>query len=234
MRITAITYAGHSSVFLKTDNGSVALDPWIKHNPACPPGFKVPEDLKLIVLSHGHADHAEDAPHLCRETGAKVAATFELASIMQEEGVPAANVIGMNRGGTFVMDGLEIGLTTAFHSSSYTTAHGTVYAGEACGITVSDGKTCIYHSGDTALFSDMKLIGEQYHPTYALLPIGDHFTMGPRQAAEAASLVGCKAVIPIHYRTFEVLTGTLEEFRSECSKKGIEVIELAPGRTLEV
>lgn len=234
MKIRGITYAGHAAVFIKTDSFSIGIDPWIKGNPAIPETFNLPLDLSLIVLSHGHPDHAGDAPRLCREYDCKLAATYELAMIMVNEGVPEKNVIPMNRGGSIDYKGIRIGLTTAFHSSSYETKNGPVYAGEACGIVVSDGSTAIYHAGDTSLFMDMKLIGDQYHLTHALLPIGDHFTMGPEQAAEAAKLTGCQAAIPIHYETFEVLTGTLDEFRKACMKRSVEVIEMKPGESISV
>lgn len=239
MKITSITYAGHASVFIGTEfigtnSGTIGLDPWINGNPSCPGNFKVPSDLNLIVLSHGHPDHAGDASSLCKEYGAKIAATYELAMIMAQEGVPQQNVIPMNRGGTVNIDGISVGLSTAFHSSSYETPSGPIYAGEACGIIIKDGTTCIYHAGDTSLFSDMKLIGEHHHPTFALLPIGDHFTMGPEEAAKAAKLVGCKCAIPIHYKTFDVLTGTLEEFKKACARLSVEVMELQPGQTLRI
>ena len=235
MKIESITYAGHSAVFIKTDHGSVGLDPWINGNPACPESFQVPSDLFLIVLSHGHADHAGDAAALSKQYGAKIAATYELAMLMVRDGVPENMVIAMNRGGTAVIDGLHISLTTAFHSSSYQCADGsTQYAGEACGIVVSDGAKSIYHAGDTGLFSDMTLIGEQYHPDYALLPIGDHFTMGPDEAAKAAQMVNCKIAIPIHHRTFGLLSGTVEAFTKACASLSIKTVEIEPGKVLQV
>ncbi len=234
MKIRGITYAGHAAVFIKTDSFSIGLDPWIKGNPAIPETFNLPLDLSVIVLSHGHPDHAGDAPRLCREYDCKLAATYELAMIMGREGVPEKNLIPMNRGGTVDIKGIKVSLTTAFHSSSYETRNGPVYAGEACGIVISDGTTAIYHAGDTSAFTDMKLIGEQYRPAYALLPIGDHFTMGPDQAADAAKMVGCRAAIPIHYKTFEQLTGTLDEFRKACTKRSVDVIEIKPGESISV
>ena len=232
MTITSITLAGHAAVFLGTDKGSIAIDPWIEGNPAVPEGFKVPSDLSLIVLTHGHSDHAADAPRLCKDYGCMLAATFELAMLMGREGVPAQHLVPMNRGGTWTFNGIRISLTTAFHSSSWETPQGFLYAGEACGAVIDDGTTCVYHSGDTCLFSDMKLIRETYHPTHALLPIGDHFTMGPKEAAQAAAFVGARVAIPMHYKTFDVLSGSPEDFKTACNARSIEVIQLAAGETL--
>lgn len=153
--------------------------------------------------------------------------------LLIQEGVPESRVVPMNKGGAFDFHGLKITLTHAFHSSSYDTASGPVYAGEACGVVISNGRHSVYHAGDTALFSDMEIIGEIYHPHVAFLPIGDRFTMGPAHAARAAKMVECKIAIPIHYKTFDALTGTAEQFRKECSRVDVEVVELEPGATFE-
>ncbi len=232
MKERTITYAGHSAVFVECGGKRVAIDPWLKGNPLCPTSLLNPGKLDLIVLSHGHSDHAGDAVRVARESDAKLAATYELAMIMIREGLPADSVIPMNKGGRVKLGELDIRLTHAFHSSSYDSdENGTLYAGEACGVLLSSDSWCVYHAGDTALFSDMKLIGEMYEPDVALLPIGDHFTMGPVEAARAASLIGCSYAVPIHYKTFGLLTGTYEEFAGECSTLGIEAVELAPGES---
>jgi L-ascorbate metabolism protein UlaG (beta-lactamase superfamily) len=127
--------------------------------------------------------------------------------------------------------GIEIRLTNALHSSSYDTKNGTVYAGEACGVIVSANGRSIYHAGDTQLFSDLKLIGELYKPDVAFLPIGDRFTMGPAEAALAAAWTQCKLAIPIHYKTFDLLTGTYAEFARACSQHAVESKELEPGES---
>ncbi len=232
MQLNKIIYAGHSAVFIEAAGLKMAIDPWLSGNPLCPESLKAPA-LDLIVLTHGHADHASDAPQLAKRTKAKVAATWELANIMQKEGVAAEQLLHMNKGGSILWNNLTISLTHALHSSSFDTAEGPVYAGEACGVVISGGKHCIYHAGDTALFSDMELIGDVYKPSIAFLPIGDCFTMGPAQAARAAKMIGCKIAIPIHYRTFGALTGTGAEFKRECSRFDIEVIELEPGAAFE-
>lgn len=225
----AITYAGHSSVFVEVGGKRVAIDPWLKGNPSCPEKLYSPGALDLIVLSHGHSDHAGDAVRVALECKSALAATYELAMIMIAEGVPQDRVIPMNKGGSVQYGSLTVRLTHAMHSSSYDTKSGPVYAGEACGVIVSSDSWSVYHAGDTALFSDMKLIGDSYHPDVALLPIGDHFTMGPKEAATAASWVRCNVAIPIHYNTFPLLTGTYDEFSKECALLGVETIELTPG-----
>lgn len=224
-----LTYAGHSAVFLELGSMTVAIDPWLKGNPLCPTSLLHPKKVDLIALTHGHADHASDTVRIAKETGAKIAATYELAMILVSEGVSAEKVIPMNKGGAVEVDGVTVRLTNAFHSSSYDTEQGPVYAGEACGVLVSGHGITVYHAGDTMLFSDMKLIGEHYRPDVALLPIGDRFTMGPKEAAQAADWTRCKIAIPIHYKTFELLTGTYAEFSRECQKLSVETKEIAPG-----
>jgi L-ascorbate metabolism protein UlaG (beta-lactamase superfamily) len=232
MNRAIITYAGHSAVFVELAGLRVAIDPWLAGNPLCPAELHTPEKLDLIVLSHGHSDHAGDAVRVAKTTGAKLAATYELAMIMIAEGVPAEQVAPMNKGGSVAFEGVSVRLVHAFHSSSYDGTNGTVYAGEPCGVVVSDGARTIYHAGDTEIFSDMKLIGEIHRPDLALLPIGDRFTMGPKEAALAASWLGCGLAVPIHYKTFGLLTGTYTEFAVECDAHGVKHRELAPGESL--
>jgi L-ascorbate metabolism protein UlaG (beta-lactamase superfamily) len=225
-----IIYAGHSAIFLNGSNEVVAIDPWLMGNPLCPENLKMPEKIDVIVLSHGHADHADDALRLGKHYGAKLYAIFELAMLLINEGYPKDQVIGMNKGGTAkINDQLSISLTHALHSNSYETAHGSIYAGEACGVIVSTRNCNFYHAGDTALFSDMALIGKMYKPKYAFLPCGDLYTMDPIAAAQAASLVGAEVNIPIHHSTFPALTGTPWSFKDECKKLRCEAIILQPG-----
>lgn len=217
--INKICWLGHSAVFLSSENDIIAIDPWLNHNPVCPKQYHSPQHLDLIVLTHGHSDHAGDVIRLVKETNCQVCATFELANLLCQNGVPQRNLIGMNKGGTVKWHDFTVSLTHAVHSNSYTLTNGkTEYAGEACGVIINDGKNCFYHAGDTDLFSDMELIRELYKPNYAFLPIGDLFTMNPRSAAMAAKLCGSGTVIPIHYGTFPALTGAAEDFCKYCNE----------------
>jgi L-ascorbate metabolism protein UlaG (beta-lactamase superfamily) len=231
MKLDKITYAGHSAVLLSNDSFCLAIDPWLKDNPLCPKELKTPDRLNLIVLSHGHADHAGDVLRLSQEYSTHLVATYELAQALIADGYPSDKVVMMNKGGTTEIEGLKITLTHALHSSSYDSKNGTVYAGEACGVVVQAEKSTFYHAGDTCLFSDMRLIGQRYAPQVAFLPIGDHFTMGPVEAAQAAKLVEADITIPIHHSTFGLLTGTPEQFAKECHKVEIESLTLKPGQT---
>ncbi|MCB0337745.1 MAG: metal-dependent hydrolase, partial [Bdellovibrionales bacterium] len=182
MSFQKIVFAGHSACFIHTKELVIAIDPWLQANPSCPDDLKSPDKIDLIVLTHGHFDHASEAAGLAKSLGSKVIATFELAQLLGNEGVPESQLCPMNKGGTLEIEGLNVSLTHAMHSSSYETASGPQYAGEACGVVLGDGIRNLYHAGDTALFSDMSLIKDQYQPEIALLPIGDRFTMGPVEA----------------------------------------------------
>jgi L-ascorbate metabolism protein UlaG (beta-lactamase superfamily) len=235
-KFNKLTYLGHSAVFANSANLVVAIDPWL-NSPVCPDSFKNQTKLDLIVLTHAHSDHASDAPALAIATGAKIAATYELAQIMAKEGVPQEQLVFMNKGGSSFFQNIKISLVNALHSSSYDSKAGTIYAGEACGVILDDGSNVIYHAGDTALFSDMKLIGEVYKPNIALLPIGDCFTMGPADAARAAELIGAKKVVPIHHSTFPLLTGTPQQFIEACQQRKLtqtEVCVLKAGESLSL
>ncbi len=231
--IKSVQYAGHSAVLLHCDDYVIGIDPWLEGNPFCPKELINPEQLDLIVLTHGHSDHAGDTVRLALKYKSKVAATFELASILAGEGVPESQLIFMNKGGTVSVDGLTISLTNAFHSSSFDSPkRGTLYAGEPCGVVIRDGKNSIYHAGDTSLFLDMVLIKENYQPQIAFLPIGDCFTMNPKEAAKAAAILEVKIAIPIHFGTFPLLTGTPKEFTSECKEVNVLAEVLTPGGEL--
>lgn len=234
--IISFTYAGHSAIIFnaKTLDSElkVAIDPWLEGNPTCPDGLKN-IDLDLIILTHGHSDHAGDVLRLCKNKKTKVAATYELAMLLIKNGVKEENVIPMNKGGSVNYEDLKISLTHAMHSNSFDTENATHYAGEACGVVLQDSKNSFYHAGDTALFSDMKLIKDSYNPNYLFVPIGDRFTMGPSEAYTAVELIEAKNVIPIHHSTFPLLTGTVTEFKQHLSLD-TNLIDLYPGENYEV
>lgn len=233
----SLTYCGHSTVILTTEEGKrVIIDPFLKGNPKCPANLHDPGPIDIIVLTHGHGDHTGSVLELAARTGAKIFATYELCSLIERDGVPQSQFEPMNTGGTVRAGRLAVSLTHAFHSSSYTTRDGTThYAGSPCGaiVRLESGRT-IYHAGDTNLFGDMRGIAELYAPELALLPIGDRFTMGPTEAARAATLVAAPRVMPIHYDTFPALTGTAAEFSRALDGSGIEPAIVTPGATILV
>lgn len=228
METLQITWLGHSSFRLRTPGGKeVLLDPWYTGNPAFPEAAR-PKAADLILISHGHSDHITDAVAMAKATGATVVGIWEVTSWLGSKGVK--NLEPMNKGGTITTSGLRITMTDARHSSS--ADKDLTYLGEAAGfvVTLENGQT-IYFAGDTSLFGDMKLIAELYKPDIAFLPIGDRFTMGPDTAAMAAQWLGVKQVVPMHYGTFPLLTGTPHQLEQHLNGKGIEVLTLQPGET---
>jgi L-ascorbate metabolism protein UlaG (beta-lactamase superfamily) len=229
-----ITYFGHSTFSLTTPNGQVALiDPFVMHNPSCPEKLKKFSRLDVIFLSHAHADHFADLVELAELHGSKVFAMFETANWLNTKGLEK-QVHPMGKGGSQKVGDFEVTLTNAFHSNSIEDGDNIIYAGEPAGLIIRmPGGFTMYHAGDTCVFGDMKLIGEIYGPDVALLPIGGNYTMGPKEAAYAVRLLGMKHVIPMHYGTFPVLTGTPDEFKAEAKDiAGLEIHVMKPGDTL--
>lgn len=230
MQTLEITWLGHSSFHLRTPGGvDILFDPWYTGNPRFPESAR-PAKADLILVSHGHSDHITDAAAMAKATGATVVGSWEVVSWLGTKGVQA--VEPMNKGGSITVKGLRITMTEALHSSSVEDGGAIVYLGEPAGFVVRlENGQAIYFAGDTALFSDMKLIGELYKPDIAFLPIGDRFTMGPDTAAMAARFLGVKQVVPMHWGTFPLLTGTPEALKEHLAGSGIEVLELQPGET---
>ncbi|MCA1581085.1 MAG: metal-dependent hydrolase [Acidobacteria bacterium] len=226
-----VTWLGHAAFLIETAEGTrVAIDPFIEQNPKFPRGFEYGK-LDVVAATHGHFDHfGGDGVELAKKSGAMVVCVFELGLFCQSEGID--RVSGMNKGGAQTVAGVEFRMVQAVHSSGTTAAGKKNPPSDPCGfvLTLPDGFR-IYHAGDTNVFSDMALIGELYRPDLALLPIGDFYTMGPREAAKACELLGAPRVIPMHWGTFPALTGTPSALREELSSRGLstEVIELAPG-----
>jgi L-ascorbate metabolism protein UlaG (beta-lactamase superfamily) len=230
----ALTWLGHNTFKLVTRGAkTVLLDPWVENNPACPPEQRAFERLDVITISHGHGDHMADAVTLAKKFKPVVVCNFEIHQFLQRKGV--TGTAPMNKGGTQEAAGLRFTMVHATHSSGIEDAGQVIYGGEPCGfvITLEDG-TRIYHAGDTGVHSDMALIAELYAPDIALLPIGDLYTMGPREAAVAARLLKPKWIVPAHYGTFPALTGTPEALREELKKQKVtaELVTLQPGETL--
>mgnify|MGYP003576256713 CR=1 FL=1 len=233
MQTLAITWLGHSTFIVRTPGGKRLLfDPWLSGNPSCPDAHKKPPKVDVILASHGHFDHIDDLVACARESGAPVVGIFELCDWLGRKGIQ--NTSPMNKGGTQEVAGLRVTMTDARHSSAYFDNGQMVYMGEAAGyvIRLEDGRT-IYFAGDTCLFGDMRLIGEMYKPDIAFLPIGDRFTMDPAAAARACEFLGVRQVVPMHWGTFPLLTGTPSALKQLVQSKGVEVLELEPGQTAE-
>jgi L-ascorbate metabolism protein UlaG (beta-lactamase superfamily) len=227
-----LTWLGHSAFRVDSPGGKrIYVDPFLTGNPKTPDSERDPERCDLIAVTHGHGDHVGDTVAIHQKFGCPVVAQVELRGWLTDHGVADdGQVCSINKGGSAVVDGLKLTLTDAKHSSSC--PDGT-YAGEACGIVLQleDGFR-IYFAGDTNVFGDMSLIGRIYTPDVAVLPIGDHFTMGPQEAAIALELLGKPRCVPCHWGTFPVLTGTPEALAALAEDVDVEIIE--PGATIEI
>lgn len=231
-----LTWVGHATWILETPGGKrVLIDPWVSGNPVVPEDLQDPGPADVFLLTHGHSDHTGDVVELAKKHSPQaVLAMLELGDFLETQGVE--NVIGFNKGGTAEAAGIRFTMVPASHSSSFGQADGSiVYCGEPIGyiVTMENGFK-LYVAGDTCVFGDMALIGRLYRPDAAILPIGDFYTMGPFEAAEAIRLLGVKKIVPTHYGTFPALSGTPDELRKEASDvDGLEVLDVQPGGTVE-
>ena len=228
---TRITWLGHATVLVTTAKGTnILIDPFIEHNPKYPKGFELPGKIDFILLTHGHGDHISDVVPVAKKHGSKVVAIYELAYYVKGKGVQ--ETIGMNLGGTVQLDDVAATMVEAKHSSGAQDEDGTHYVGVAAGyvLTVAGGPV-LYHAGDTSVFSDMQLIKELYAPEVALLPIGGHFTMDPKQASLAVKYLAPKTVLPLHFGTFPPLTGTPEQLAALVGAD-VEVVRWTPGESI--
>lgn len=236
-RDTRITWYGHATFLFETPGGKrIMIDPWVQGNPACPDDLKKVENLDVMLITHGHFDHIADAVQVAKDAKpGSIVGIFEICAWLGKKGIE--DCTGMNKGGTVEVQGIKVTMLHADHSCGIQDDDGSIiYGGEAVGYLLElENGFKIYHAGDTAIFGDMRLYGELFQPDLAILPIGDHFTMDPRQAAYACEMLGVKTVIPSHYGTFPLLKGTPDMLREQLSQRGYqcEVIELKPGETAE-
>lgn len=207
-----ITYHGHSAFEISSGNFNILFDPFFtgNKNAAVKPSELKPD---FIILTHAHEDHVGDTLEIAKANNSQIIATNELANYLSSLG---CNAHGLNIGGSHSFPFGKVKLTIAHHSSSY----GGAYMGEPAGVILNlDGKT-IYHSGDTSLFLDMKLIGEMHSIDAAMLPIGDNFTMGIDDAVKAVEFLNCKIAVPVHFGTFPVIDTDPEEFKRKVESIG--------------
>ncbi|NMO95690.1 metal-dependent hydrolase [Paenibacillus lemnae] len=225
-----ITYYGHSCTLVEHDGISVIIDPFLSGNPHTNVD---PSDIKVnaVILTHGHDDHFGDTIQIAKQNDCPVIAVYELAVFCGKKGVKAD---GLNIGGGRKYDGFEVKYTQAFHSSSVSDGDSWVYAGQPGGVLLTMGGKTFYHAGDTALFGDMRLIGEMNSIACAALPIGGALTMGPEDALLAAQWLRTSRVIPLHYNTFPGIEQDPEAFCDRLKQTGVDGCPLTPGESLEL
>jgi L-ascorbate metabolism protein UlaG (beta-lactamase superfamily) len=234
----SLTWLGHATVLLNTEAGTrIVFDPWIDGNPKCPISLNELGNVDAICVTHGHFDHMGSVIPLAEVTGATVICVPEMAAYFSSVGV--TNLVEMNKGGTVHVKEVALTMVTADHSCGISAGETSpsMYGGNPVGFiaTLPSGEGGpIYVSGDTNVFGDMKLICDLYAPEIGLIPIDGHYNMGPREAAHGVQLLGLSRVVPIHYGTFPILTGTPEELRTHLASANTLTIVIEPGQSVPI
>ncbi len=220
-----ITCYGHSCFKIETGGSKILIDPFITGNPTHDiPVDQVSEGVTHVVLTHGHDDHVGDTVEICKQTGAKLVAVFELAMYLNGKGVETVDPT--NTGGTVAQDDFDVTFVNALHSSGSIVDGQVVYLGNPCGVMIkpSQGKS-VYHMGDTDLFPGMELINELHKPEIGIVPIGDRFTMGAWTASIACKkFFNFQTIIPCHYGTFPIIDQTADKFVAEMAGHNVKVL----------
>ncbi len=224
-----LTFLGHSCVYATDGRYKLIIDPFLEGNPQANVS---PEDIDVdyILVTHGHADHLGDAVEISKRTGATIIAPNELAVWVSRKG---ANAHNMHIGGSYKFEFGRVKLTIAHHGSAAGES-GLEYTGNPCGFVFTMGGKTVYHTGDTGLFLDMKLIGETNQVDLMFLPIGDNFTMGVEDAVRAVEFVKPKIAVPMHYKTWEIIDAEPDEFARKLQGSGVKVVILNPNQSLEL
>jgi L-ascorbate metabolism protein UlaG (beta-lactamase superfamily) len=225
-----ITWLGHATFRIETPEGkTIYIDPFLSHNPKCPESEKKVKKADVMLCTHAHGDHIGDAIDIGKKFNPITVGIVELCSWLQKKGVK--QIAPMNKGGTQTVADVKITMVHATHSTGIQDGDNILYGGQACGFVLgfSNGVK-IYHAGDTDVFGDMAIIRELHEPKIVMLPIGDHYTMSPRGAAYACKLLQPETVIPMHFGTFPMLTGTPAELKKLVPD--VNVLEMKPGQTI--
>jgi len=227
----SFTWIGHGTWRARSAKGKeILIDPWVMGNPAAPENLKTVDRCDLMLITHGHFDHIHDAVEIARRTKPTIVCNYEVGAWLGSKGLDAEKIIGANQGGTIDVDGVQVTLVHAEHSCGITDDNGSiVYGGEACGLVIEfENGFTVYFAGDTDVFGDMSVIADLSKFDVAFLPIGGFYTMGPERAAKAVELLRVKTVVPMHFATFPILSGSPSQLQELVGNK-VKVLDIKPG-----